>query len=472
MAGTRSSARLASNPTSSPAKSQDDKTPTKTGSKRKANTDASPKAKRGKKAAPQKDQKTIEETMPTEGNAPDDAEMKEAADVDESTDGKADQVEGKGIASQRPSCWFWADSLLKPSEAPKADEMVKSAPQTESVQEPGSSGNVNEKSNEKVDGKADEEESAANGSEEATKQSAGDQPSSNTNGAVENDPEREKVVPSNILEKGIIYFFTRGRVGMEEPESVGDLQRTYFVLRPIPKGARLGDGPIEDLKNNRLFALPKKVFPKSQQDRFMAFVEKSNTTIQDLKENFFAGSEYQTKTTGTRHTPPVLPIGEGVYAFTQTERTTHLVYMLTIPSEPGEVQEEIGLRPKASFVTSIKNPERPGPAYAQLPEGPGFPKEILEEFHGLAWVPVQPKLLDYENTQILLIGEGTDGDVSKALEPSRKDVKHGDKETPQEELEKLEHEDELRVQHLHGDDSVFDDLRISQEEYSKVLTTW
>lgn len=41
--------------------------------------------------------------------------------------------------------------------------------------------------------------------------------------------------------------------------------------------------------------------------------------------------------------------------------------------------------------------------------------------------------------------------MSKALEPSRKDAKHGDKETPQEELEKLEHEDELRVQHLHGE---------------------
>ena len=80
-----------------------------------------------------------------------------------------------------------------------------------------------------------------------------------------------------------------------------------------------------------------------------------------------------------------------------------------------------------------------------------FHSSVLEEFRGLAWVPVQPKLLDYENTQILLIGEGADDDVSKALEPSRKDVKHGDKETPQEELEKLEHEDELRVQHLHGE---------------------
>lgn len=64
-------------------------------------------------------------------------------------------------------------------------------------------------------------------------------------------------------------------------------------------------------------------------------------------------------------------------------------------------------------------------------------------------MPLQPKLLDYDNTQILFIGEQTD-DISKATEPSPKDQKN-DKETPLEEMEKLEHEDEIRVTHLKGD---------------------
>lgn len=127
----------------------------------------------------------------------------------------------------------------------------------------------------------------------------------------------------------------------------------------------------------------------------------------------------------------------------------------------------------------------------------------------MAWAQVKPKYLDFEYCQILLIGENVD----KAVEPTKKDQKH-DKETPQAELEQLEHEDELRVQHLHGeyiscpilndfmlaivycrllqdelkaarvlpsiscanpylgDDTVFDDLKISKEEYSKVPTTW
>lgn len=202
-------------------------------------------------------------------------------------------------------------------------------------------------------------------------------------GAVHESSQREKKSPTNVLEKGIIYFFTRSRVGIEDPEGAEDLQRTYFVLRPLPTGAKLGDGAIEDTGNNRLFALPKKVFPKSHSDRFMAFVEKGKTTMQNLKETFFAGSEYETKTSGTRVQSPAIPVGEGVYAITEAGGSSHLTFFLTIPSEPGEVQQEIGLREKGSFVMSAKNPERKGPANARLPEGPELPKEYV----GILCVP-------------------------------------------------------------------------------------
>jgi uroporphyrinogen-III synthase len=138
----------------------------------------------------------------------------------------------------------------------------------------------------------------------------------------------------------------------------------------------LGDGTLPDLKNNRLLALPKKAFPKSHNDRFMAFVEKEPTTIQDLKDNFFKSSDYETKTMGTRHTESITTVAEGVYTLLRTEdRSTHLAYALTIPSDIGEVQEDLGLRSQGSFIISVKNPERSGPASARLPEGPGFPKE-------------------------------------------------------------------------------------------------
>lgn len=74
---------------------------------------------------------------------------------------------------------------------------------------------------------------------------------------------------------------------------------------------------------------------------------------------------------------------------------------------------------------------------------------IIKEFRNLSWTEVKPKYIDYEYCQILLIGEKVD----KAVQPTKKDQKH-DKETPMEELEKLEHEDGLRVQHLHGKSTV------------------
>lgn len=106
-------------------------------------------------------------------------------------------------------------------------------------------------------------------------------------------------------------------------------------------------------------------------------------------------------------------------------------------------------------------------------------------------MPLQPKHLDYLNTQFLVIGEPQG--LDKATQPQSQDEKEG-KEKPLEEMEKLEGEDEIRVKHLKGmgslcglctifrcslaanhslgDDAVFADLHISAEEYPKMQTTW
>ncbi|PSK56711.1 hypothetical protein B9Z65_6335 [Elsinoe australis] len=290
--------------------------------------------------------------------------------------------------------------------------------------------------------------------------------------AIEEEKEREEALPSNILEKGVIYFFTRGRVGIEDMESVTDVQRSYFVLRPLPDGAKIGDGAMDDLKTNRLIALPKKVWPKSGKDRFMAFVEKAKVSNKELKDEFFQGSEYSTKTTGVRQTPPVTPIGEGVYAITSTGNRgeTHLAYMLTVPQEPGNMQTDMGIDSKGSFILSLKNPEVKGPANASLPQKPDYPKEFIDEFRNRGWMPVEPKHLDYANAQMLLIGESLES--GSALEATKKDENDDKKETPGEELEKLEHEDEIRIKHLKGDDTIFADLGISKKDYPDVATTW
>jgi hypothetical protein len=241
MAGTRSSTRNAGG-SSSPAKGAD----AVAGSKRKPEAEPSPK--RNRKAT--KKQATLEESGLTKEE---DSEMKDASDPDgeKQDDNKAEAIEDKNEA--------------------KSDENDVDA--------------TEDASNEK-DEQTSTTEPDTTREDEAGDDSAAKAGTTSGDGPIEESSQREKQVPSNILEKGLVYFFTRNRVGIDDAESVGDLQRTFFVLRPLPTGAKLGDGAIPDLKNNRLFALPKKTFPKSHNDRFMAFVEKANSSIQDLKDKF------------------------------------------------------------------------------------------------------------------------------------------------------------------------------------------
>lgn len=68
-------------------------------------------------------------------------------------------------------------------------------------------------------------------------------------------------------------------------------------------------------------------------------------------------------------------------------------------------------------------------------------------------MPLQPQHLDYANAQFIVIGEES-GELSKATEPQAKDQKR-DKDSPLQEMEKLEHEDEIRVAHLKGECSCY-----------------
>lgn len=69
-----------------------------------------------------------------------------------------------------------------------------------------------------------------------------------------------------------------------------------------------------------------------------------------------------------------------MYAITTTGRESHLSYILTVPSEINEVQKELGLRERASFVVSAKNPEVRGPANANLPNPADYDKELVHQF--------------------------------------------------------------------------------------------
>ncbi|KAH0267165.1 hypothetical protein KCU91_g10279, partial [Aureobasidium melanogenum] len=482
MPGTRSSARLAEKQSSPPSASQETKD-----NKRKAEDTQSSPSKKGRKDTAE--QKTIEETLKPAANSNGDSESKPSGEA-----GQTEQPEQKPSADSGAS---EQQSSEKTKAEAKDDGSIKQVGESyhgenkegESKSDPekalkdargGQGLNTIEPENPKpkpedlpIDDIHRDFAKDPNVPMEEKPTADEDKPTADgKDGAVEESKDRAEQMPSNIQEKGIIYFFTRGRVGIDDPQSVQDLQRSYFVLRPLPNGAKLGDGAIEDVKNNRLFALPKKVFPRGPNDKFMVFVERAKASMDELKKDFFSSSEYETQTAGNRTTHPITPLGEGVYALTTTgtRSESHLAYMLTIPQEPGQMQEDVGIRSKGSFVLSLKNPTVKGPSYATLDQPAEFPQDVIDAFHGRSWMPAQSKHLDYANAQLLMIGESLDD--SHALEATSNDQKSDNKETPQEEIEKLEHEDELRVEHLKGDDTVFADLGLSHKEYPSVPTTW
>ncbi|KIW05782.1 uncharacterized protein PV09_03637 [Verruconis gallopava] len=481
---TRRSARLA-HASSSPVSS-----PVPTGSKRKAT--ASPEQKTSRKS--KKSQRTLEETISPDDKQRDvDMETEEAGDADVSSEKKSNEdqekhednvSETKRRSSSNKRSEGHAD-LAKGAEFRDTENRDASGDETSSeasVSEGNETKAASKSSKNGVSGgsrgpstkasaNAHGRQSGEEGEKTGPAENRGpevDRPG-DTGSLVEDSTARSKTIASNIIEKGIIYFFIRGRVNVDEPEGVQDLQRTYFVLRPIPTGAKLGSGPIDDRRCNRLLALPKKVFPRGGKDRYMVFVEKAKASMSELKEQFFQGSDYETKAGESRHTPNVVPAGEGVYAITDSGRSSHLVYVLTVPTSAGQLQDELGIRSQGSFVLSLKNPKNKGSANAQLPESPDFPQSIMDDFKGLAWMPVRkPEYLDYPNAQLLLIGEGHDK-LDKAVEGSERET---GKESLGQELEKLENEDQIRVDRLDGEDAVFKDLHVGKEQYSAVKTTW
>jgi hypothetical protein len=107
----------------------------------------------------------------------------------------------------------------------------------------------------------------------------------------------------------------------------------------------------------------------------MAFVDRAKTSVEDIKNTVLKSEDHDTQTAGVRHTPAAEPIGEGIYAITKTGRESHLAYILTVPSPIGQVQRDVGLRQRGSFVLSTKNPSHESPAYANLGRSPDYPQE-------------------------------------------------------------------------------------------------
>ncbi|KAK8074130.1 hypothetical protein PG994_005029 [Apiospora phragmitis] len=325
--------------------------------------------------------------------------------------------------------------------------------------------------------KEPEQETKSNGKEgePAAAAAAEQQPQSKSeeNGASAVGSEaREGEVPSSILEKGIVYFFIRGRVGIDDPSCVADIARTYLVLRPHGPRRQARRRPHRRRRQQPACRGAQEGAPAVGQGPLDRVRREGGRVLRDAQGR--VPRRQRLRDQDGRHAP--LAGGDagrrGRVCDHVDGRESHLAYMLTLPEKLGEAQKELGLRMKGSFILSTRNPDYPPPKYAQLPEGPDYPQQVKDDFRSLRWSGTTPKHLDYVNTQFLLIGESSG--IDKAMEPQKQDQKDGSKEEPEEELVKLEEEDAQRMKDLSADDSkaIFADLGASAKDYPKLQTTF
>lgn len=199
---------------------------------------------------------------------------------------------------------------------------------------------------------------------------------------------------SEMIEEGEIYFFYRNKIGVDRASSRDDVQRFYLAM--VPDGRQ---------DRSRLFTVGKKRLPSidatqsTGREWLMATLVGRPHELAEALEPI----EYETKTRGTRRISEAFPAGAGRYALFEHEDHTELAYRLTEPEEMGPPQKALELRPEAGYVISVRNPSLQVEGFPEAE--PGYPQRLAKLFAEERWIGVRdPELLEYETTQLVLIG--------------------------------------------------------------------
>jgi hypothetical protein len=206
---------------------------------------------------------------------------------------------------------------------------------------------------------------------------------------------------AEILEEGRVYFFYWPRVGETEVDDLEDVQRLRVVLR------------LRGTDRFRVLVIGRKRLPRHE--RLWATVVDVVEGADRLREAL-GPRTYETRARGWREVPAAGLAGEGVYVLARHGDHTHLAYELLHPQRAGDVQRELNLQRRASFIIMVCNPAVPSPLDAGAGTGrwPQFPDDLRARFGDRRFAPVDPPgFLDYEGTELVLIGVA--GELAREL---------------------------------------------------------
>jgi len=215
---------------------------------------------------------------------------------------------------------------------------------------------------------------------------------SSTEPEVKRDEVEEKLSKDpTLLEMGHIYFLYRPKVGLTATSNFEDVQKLLILL--LPKNG-----------NPRLLHVPKKALPNiKKHGKHFAGVGKVNKNIDEVIETL-GEHTYTTKTRGEKTQAKACMLGIGVYGFSRHENHTHLAYVLDYPKDVSPLHGDFGIEKEANYIVSVKNPDYPAVGFFSSKERPKYPDTLIAHFQSKKWAPLIPELLDYEGTQLILIG--------------------------------------------------------------------
>jgi hypothetical protein len=216
---------------------------------------------------------------------------------------------------------------------------------------------------------------------------------------------------SQIIEQGDIFFFYRPKVDIEEVKDIGDVQRFYMIIHAEERKKYNNNYKKKD-DIYRLFLIGQKQLPEivegksTSEEKNWALNILTTSKPDDIHKELLP-AEYTTETKGKRRLAAAAPAGEGKYTIVKHDNHTELAYILELPEIPGPTQKEFEIKKEASYIISVKNPEVNIPGFSAFSSNkkPEYPKHIQEKFGDRRWISIEdPDLLNYENTQVLLIG--------------------------------------------------------------------
>ena len=216
---------------------------------------------------------------------------------------------------------------------------------------------------------------------------------------------RQNTFTNKLIENGDIFFFFRPKIEATEVKGIEDVQRFYMVTCSDEGGKKTSI--------YRLFLLGAKQLPEivegksKSTERNWALNILTTSDPEDIKQEILVPAKYSTETRGERRMAAASPAGEGKYSVVQHDNHTELAYILELPEVPGPAQKEFEIKKEASYIVSVKNPDISIKGFAAFASArkPEYSKNIIEKFGNRRWINVDnSQLLNYENTQLLLIG--------------------------------------------------------------------